>query len=81
MKKLKRPILAEGEKTGHVHELIGEEAEVFLEDDATRTFTLKCPAVILHAEHASQPVRIGIPMRSDTVVEIDPFEGERKVQD
>jgi small-conductance mechanosensitive channel len=50
MKKLERPVLAEGEVTGHAHVLDGY-VEVMETDVGTREFSLDKPTNLVHEEH------------------------------
>ena len=50
-KKLKKPILAEGEVTGHVHELDNPKAEVYADENDIRRFKIDKPTPLKHAEH------------------------------
>ncbi|MFA5135530.1 MAG: hypothetical protein WC505_07130 [Patescibacteria group bacterium] len=79
-KKLERPILADGELTGHVHELADPEVEVYEVDNGTREFTIANPTQVTHQEHGAVTLPAGA-WASDRVVEYDPFNGERKVMD
>lgn len=54
-----RVVLAEGEVTGHVHELVGGEVEVF-QDKAEALFVRIMAAPELHhAEHSTQVIQPG----------------------
>lgn len=79
-KKLKEPILAEGEVTGHAHKLKAK-VEVFENEDKTREFNLKEPTDLVHEEH--KPVTLPAKeLKSDKVEEYDHFAEEaRKVVD
>ena len=55
MKKLNKPVLAEGEVTGHVHVLQGN-IDVFETDSGTREFNLSSSTELIHEEH--KPVTI-----------------------
>lgn len=71
-KKLDKPVLAEGEVTGHAHRL-PDTVDVYLnEEDGTREFTLKKPAVLTHEEHGAIELAPG-KLKSGQVVEYDPF--------
>ena len=79
-KKLERPILAEGETTGHCHELVGD-VDVFENNDGSREFILTEPVRLKHQEHNTITIPAGDNI-SDRVVEYDPIEEQiRKVQD
>lgn len=79
-KKLNRPVLAEGEQTGHAHVLDDASVEVTERDDKVREFKLKRKATVNHEEHKPVTLPAG-EYCSDVVREHDPFEGERRVQD
>lgn len=79
-KKLKRPILADGETTGHLHLIDDPAVEVVERDDKAREFKLSKKAVVKHEEHKPVTLPPGDYV-SDIVRECDPFEGERRVQD
>jgi len=49
-KKLKKPILAEGEVTGHFHELQGD-VDVYELKDGVKEFSLDKPTKLTHQEH------------------------------
>ena len=57
--KPKRAVIAEGEVTGHVHELVGE---VDLYKDAAETIFAKIMTAtdLKHAEHSTQTIEPGI---------------------
>jgi len=79
-KKLNKPILAEGEVTGHAHKL-SSKVSVFETEEKTRQFDLTSPDVIQHEEHKNIPLNPN-EYESDKVVEYDHFAEEaRKVQD
>lgn len=80
MKKLEKPILAEGEVTGHAHVLeVG--VEVFETEQKTRQFKLDVDTNLSHEEHKTITLPPG-EFESDRVLEYDPFQEEaRKVQD
>ncbi|HLD91473.1 MAG TPA: hypothetical protein VI911_10795 [Patescibacteria group bacterium] len=75
MKKLDRPVLAEGEVTGHAH-VIDAEVEVF-EDKDQRFFNLKESATIVHEEHKPITIPEGN-YASGKVMEYDHFAEEAK---
>jgi hypothetical protein len=80
-KKLKKPVLAEGEVTGHLHFLDDSEAEVFEEDDGTKTFTLTKKTRVVHSEHRPITLETGKYV-SDRVREYDPIlESIRRIGD
>lgn len=79
-KKLKRPVLAEGESTGHAHVLEDEAIEVEIREDGVREFAPSKPTKLNHEEH-NAVVLPAQELCSDIVRESDPFEGERRVQD
>jgi hypothetical protein len=78
--KLKRPILADGERTGHVHLIDDPAVEVTEREDKVREFSLTKKATVKHEEHKPITLPPGDYV-SDIVRESDPFEGERRVQD
>ena len=81
MKKLERPILADGEVTGHVHVLGSNDVDVFELDNGTREFSLKEPTPLIHDEHHAIEIPVG-DWVSDKVMEYDHFKEEaRKVAD
>jgi len=58
--KPKRAVLAEGEVTGHVHELVGGEVDLF-QDKAEVIFArIMQPTELKHAEHATQTIEPGV---------------------
>lgn len=79
-KKLDRPVLAEGEMTGHAHLLDGP-VEVWEVDGLLREFSLTEPTSLTHQEHKT----ITLPARelmSGRALEFDHFAEEaRTVQD
>lgn len=78
-RKLEKPILAEGEITGHAH-VLGGDVDVF-EENGIREFTLKEPTNLVHEEHKviTLPVK---EFEADKVNEYDHFNEEaKKVQD
>ena len=79
-KKHPRPVLAEGEVTGHFHELTSD-VKVVETDEKTKVFNLTAPGTVKHPEH--NPVKLPKgDWESDQVLEYDHFEEEaRKVQD
>lgn len=78
-KKLDRPVLAEGEATGHAHVAVG--ATVFEEEDGTRTVIAHQPTEIVHEEHGNFTIPAGEYV-ADRVRELDPFAEEaRRVAD
>lgn len=50
MKKLNRPVLAEGEKTGHCHLLLDKNVDVYIIDNI-RQFNLTKNTKLTHQEH------------------------------
>lgn len=80
MKKLDRPVLAEGETTGHAHVLEEAGVEVWEAEDGHRETVLDKPSVLRHEEHKPVTLPAG-EWCSDIVRETDPFEGERRVLD
>ena len=79
MKKLEKPVLADGEMTGHVHEL-QDKVDVYERDDKVREFSIEKETSLTHQEHKTIAIPAG-DWCSDIVVETDPFEGERRVID
>lgn len=80
MKKLDKPILADGEVTGHHHTLDGDVA-VFESDLGEREFSISEPTDLVHEEHGKIEIPAG-EYSSDKVVEYDHFEkAARKVMD
>ena len=80
MKKLAKPVLAEGELTGHAH-VIDAPVDVFVCEDSTRTFVATAPVVVRHEEHKEVVIPAGEYI-SDRVRECDHFAEEaRKVRD
>jgi len=69
--------LAEGEKTGHVHEI---RADVEIAENGVRTFAIQTPKTVRHQEH--KPVTL-VPgdYASDRVVEYDEDQEEHRVAD
>ena len=81
LKKLDKPILAEGEATGHAHVL---DADVAVEEESetgTREFGIKAPTRLRHQEHRVLELPPG-QFVSDKVLEFDHLANEaRKVRD
>lgn len=77
MKKLREPILADGEVTGHAHRL-SSGVEVFEREDGIREFELKHSDVLRHEEHG--PITLA-PQKyeSGRVLEYDHFAEEAKI--
>ena len=77
--KPKRAVIAEGEVTGHVHELIGE---VDLYKDSAETIFAKIMSAteLKHAEHSTQTIEPGI-YRVVRQREYQPKELPRRVAD
>jgi hypothetical protein len=80
MKKLDKPVLAEGEVTGHAH-VLDADVDVIELDNGNREFSTGIPVTIKHEEH--KPVALpGGAMESGRVMEYDHFAEEAKrVQD
>lgn len=81
-KKLAKPILAEGEATGHAHRVVSDvPVDVYELSSGIREFVIKDTASIVHEEHR----KISLPegdYYSDKVLEYDHFAEEvRKVKD
>ena len=80
MKKLEKPILAEGEATGHAHVLVDDSVDVF-EDGDSRLFGLSKKTDLMHEEHGKITIPPG-EYESGKVIEYDHFSEEaRKVID
>lgn len=80
MKKLNRPVLAEGETTGHAHVLQGA-IDVLEHDDGIREFCLQDDTILVHEEHKVITFPPGEYL-SDKVNEYDHVAEEaKKVQD
>lgn len=79
-KKLDRPILAEGEVTGHAH-VLDSDVDVFEMENGTKEFSIDKEVTIIHEEH--KPIKIPAgDWVSDRVVEYDHLAEEaRKVVD
>ena len=78
-KKLEKPVLAEGETTGHAHVLDGN-VDVY-EEKGIRSFDTKENVTVKHEEHGPITLTPG-KYESDKVVEYDPFaQAARKVAD
>lgn len=80
-----RVILAFGESTGHLHEVLGEGVACY-EDDAGRLYvTAEQEGQLTHQEHHTQPIPVtppGMAWRRDIVQEYDHFaEEDRNVAD
>lgn len=75
-KKLQKPILAEGEVTGHCHQL-EKDIDVFELGSGEREFTLNKPTRLNHQEHNTVTIPEGEQI-SDKVIEYDPFLEEAK---
>jgi len=79
MKKVKNRILAEGEVTGHKHQL--DNTEVLEREDGVRIFDVEKEDIVRHEEHGKIKLK---PKKyaSDKVIEFDHFvEEARKVLD
>jgi len=78
-----RLVLAEGEATGHAHEISGqdiEQVEMF-RVNGELFLDVKGHVVVRHEEHKDQDVSPGI-YRVDVVREVDPFTEEvRRIRD
>ena len=80
MKKLEKPILAEGEATGHAHVLVDDSVDVF-EDGGLRLFGLSEETDLVHEEHGKITLPPG-EYESGKVIEYDHFlEEARQVID
>lgn len=83
-KKLERPVLAEGEVTGHAHVLDASGVNVFEIDGGVREFHAMKDITIRHEEHApvTVPPSPTGDYQSGIVQEYSPFDEEaRNVQD
>jgi hypothetical protein len=85
LKKIKpkgaRVVLAEGEATGHSHDMPTAVVDLYETDEKTRWIDVKEAAPVTHQEHDTQVVVPGI-YETWIVREVDPFNDEiRKVQD
>lgn len=82
--KLKRPVLAEGEVTGHAHVLNTTGVDVYETGNGIREFEAMKEIPIIHEEHEliSLPPSPTQEYRSGVVQEFDEFEQEaRNVKD
>lgn len=80
MRKLDRPVLAEGEVTGHAH-VLEADVDVFVRDTGEREFSTKSSVELVHEEHGKIRLPSGDYV-SDKVLEYDHFEkAVRKVED
>ena len=77
-KKLNKPVLAEGEVTGHAHKL-SEGVEVFETTTGVREFDLPVGDVLIHEEHGQAVLPAG-QFASDRVLEIDPAAEDAKAR-
>ncbi len=55
----KRVIIAEGEVTGHMHELVGGKVELFEKAESVFARIMAAPE-LRHAEHATQTIEPGL---------------------
>jgi hypothetical protein len=79
-KKLTKPVLAEGEVTGHAHVLEGN-VDVFETDDGLREFNLSKSTKLNHQEHGAHVIEAGKYI-SGRVMEYDhAAEEAKRVQD
>lgn len=77
MKKLDKPVLAEGEVTGHTHTLLDNNVDVYEHNNGLREFTLEQDTILTHEEHN----KISIPKGnwiSGIVQEYDHFAEEAR---
>jgi hypothetical protein len=80
-KQLEKPILAEGEVTGHAHRLPVGTAVIEDPDTGLREFDMAEPGELTHEEHGTVRVPAGLHV-SGKVREFDhPSEAARNVQD
>ena len=70
-KKLAHKVLMEGEVTGHKHEVISGDAQLF-EKEGTLYLAAKTDCVVTHQEHGNVTVKKGN-YKIGRVVETDPF--------
>jgi len=82
LKKLNKPVLAEGEVTGHAH-VIDADVDVYLDESSgSREFHLDEPATIVHEEHNPITIEEMDDFEVGKVQEYDHFlEESRNVQD
>jgi len=81
MKKLEKPVLAEGEVTGHAHVLEDPTIEVFEGENGLREFQTESPTRVVHEEHNPIEIPVGN-FASGKVLEFDHFAEEaRQVRD
>lgn len=79
-KLLKRPVLAEGEVTGHAH-VLDADVDVFELDSGLKEFTTETEVPLKHEEHKQVPIPGG-DWNSGQVLEYDHFmEEAKKVRD
>jgi hypothetical protein len=79
-KKLNKPVLAEGEFTGHAH-VLDRKVSVYEREDGIREFNIRKRVKVKHQEHKEIEIPNG-EWESDKVTEVDPYTEEiRKVQD
>jgi hypothetical protein len=76
-KKLEKPVLADGEVTGHAH-VLDSSVDVFELDNGLREFSLETPATIKHEEHKPIVLPEGDYV-SGKVLEYDHFAEEARV--
>ena len=80
MKNTKKPVLAYGEVTGHMHVLVSG-TDVWEDETGVKKFTIEQPDTVRHEEHKPVELPAGEYL-SDTVLERDHFADEtRRVQD
>lgn len=79
-KKLNKPVIAEGEVTGHTHQLEGN-VKVYQTGHGTREFDLDVFTNLTHQEHKTITLPPG-QFESGQALEYDPFQEEaRSVRD
>jgi len=78
--KLEKPVLAEGEATGHHHMLV-EDVDVYQVDENVKEFDLNSETELTHQEHNTVVLPPG-EFESGQALEYDPFAEEaRRVAD
>jgi len=83
MKQKQNNHLAEGEVTGHFHEVVGNEVKVFEDVFGDNSLLVNVPeqAVVTHQEHETIEIPAG-KYRTDQVLEYDSAEEEvRRIRD
>lgn len=75
-----RVILAEGEATGHAHEINIDDADAWKRDGQTIAVTVKKSSAVKHQEHGPIPLKLGN-YRVTRQREYSPEENPRNVAD